>query len=321
MANCCETKRNFGHPLCISDFGVITSAILVPLKKDDGTANIYDLTAFNYTSIMDALYAIEAERWYPLPQMNNVEYAVADTLFEEANSGKKSHLRNGKVSISAELWDKDGTATIKGKLSKVRCGQWGIIYITDANTIIGRRFVVGGVEYFAPIPLDAQSVDPKFMFKTDSVNQKVMLSFDLDRNFDDSTYYGIGGDEIWDVTDEVVKSIDFNDLPIIIDCTLKADTPIATAVALIVNDDYRQGTRITDVDAIGNITGLTASDFLVENITDATTITPSSVTESPEGLYNFVWSSQTSGDEIKISLVLDTAKVVNYAGSVSFLIP
>ena len=321
MANCCETKRNFGHPLCISDFGVITSAILVPLKKDDGTANIYDLTAFNYTSIMDALYAIEAERWYPLPQMNNVEYAVADTLFEEANSGKKSHLRNGKVSISAELWDKDGTATIKGKLSKVRCGQWGIIYITDANTIIGRRFVVGGVEYFAPIPLDAQSVDPKFMFKTDSVNQKVMLSFDLDRNFDDSTYYGIGGDEIWDVTDEVVKSIDFNDLPIIIDCTLKADTPTTTTVTIIVNDDYRQGTRITGVDAIGNVTGLLLADFYMKNITDNTNEIITSVTETVPGSYDIVYPTMTSADEIEIGLELDSAKVVNYSGSIKFLIP
>jgi hypothetical protein len=321
MSNCCNEKRNFGHPSCLSDFGVITSAILVPLKKADGTSNIYDLSAFNYTSIMDALYGAEDLRWYPLPQMNNVEYAVADTQFEESASGKKSHLRNGKVTITGEFWDKDGTAVMKGKLSKVRCGQWGILYITDANVVVGRKINVAGVDYYAPIPVDAQSVDPKFMFKTDSVTQKVMFSLDLDRNFDDSTYYVISGDEIWDATDEVVKSIDFNDLPIVIDCTLVASSATTTTVTIVVNDDYRQGTRITDVDSTGNITGLVLADFYMKNITDNTNEILVSVTETNIGVYDIEYPAMTSTDEVQIGLNLDSTKVVNYSGKINFLIP
>lgn len=319
--NCCESKQNFGHPLCVSDFGVITSVILVPLKNSLGVANIYDLATLDYNVVKGAFYSLPASRWFGLPQLQNVEYAVADTQFEEASSGKKSFLRQGKVTITAESWDKDATSVLKGKLAKVRCSEWGVFYVTDANVIIGRDFTVGGVNYFAPIPMDSQSFDPKLMFKTDSANQKIMLSFDLDRNFDDSTYYAISGDVIWDNTLEVESSFDFNDLPTIIDSNLVADSVTTTGFNIVVNDDYRVGTRFTGVDAKGNVEGLLVGDFLVENLTTALSVTPTTVTEDGAGNYVFVVPAQTSADEIKVSLVIDPTKVVNYNGSVNFLIP
>ena len=319
---CCTTKRNFGHPLCVEDFGVITSFILVPFRDSDGAPNRYDLTELDYTMIMANLYAQPNTRWYPIPQLNNVTPPTAgDSIKEEAGSGKTAFIRTGVIGFTAETWGSDATSVFKGKLESLRCGQWGFLLVTSENKIVGSRKRIGGVEYLYPIAIDAQSVDPKFMFKTDTTTNKVMIMLNLDRNFDDSTYYAIGGDEIWDTTDEVVKSIDFNDLPQIIDCTLVASGGSTTSLTVTVNDDYRMGQRITGVDDAGNVTGLLLADFLVENLTDATTITPSGVVESSTGVYVFTFSAQTSGDNLKVSLNIDDTDVVNYSGSVESLVP
>ncbi len=330
MENCCATRPNFGRPVCIDDFGTITSMILVPLYDSLGIKYAFDIRSLTYENLYDAFFAVNpADRLYGFPQLENVEYAIADSLKEEGASGRKSHLRDGIITITAESWDKDGTSTIKGKMAELRCSDWGVFYVTDKNLIVGSYVAtiagaLGGENgYFAPVKIDSQSVDPKFMFKTNTTTQKVMLTFDLDRNFDDSTYYAIGGDELWSSTDEEVKSIDFNDVPKIIDCNLSLNEVATTTQAHIaINDDYRQGARNVNNTDAGNVTGLTVADFLVTNVTDLTTITPTSVVEEPTGVYIITYSgAQTSGDKMKVDLVIASTNPVNYNGSITYLIP
>jgi hypothetical protein len=251
--------------------------------------------------------------------MENVEYSIADSLKEEGASGRKSFLRNGIITVTAETWDKDGTSVIKGKMAQLRCADWGVLFVTDKNLIIGRET---NDNLFAPIAIDSQSVDPKFMFKTNTTTQKVMLTFDLDRNFDDSTYYAVSGDELWSTVDETVKSIDFNDVPKIVDCDLSLSTTATTTqVQIAVNDAYRQGARNVNNTDLGNVIGLSDLDFLVTNVTDLTTITPSSIVEEPSGNYIISFSAQTSGDKIKVDLLISDTNVINYNGSITYLIP
>jgi hypothetical protein len=130
----------------------------------------------------------------------------------------------------------------------------------------------------------------------------------------------MSGDQLWDIISKTVKSIDFTDLPKIIDCNLKASTITTTNVSVAVNTDFRQGQRITGVNEPGNVNGLLVTDFLVTNVTDGLVITPSGVVEL-DGVYTFTYAAQTSNDKMEISIKVDTAEVVNYSGKVTFLIP
>jgi hypothetical protein len=324
MENCCENRPNFGRPVCVDDFGTITTVLLVPY-----TSFFTYSMGMTYEDFYPYFSSQEpSERIYGFPQMENVEYSIADSLKEEGASGRKSFLRNGIITVTAETWDKDGTSAIKGKMAQLRCADWGVFFVTDKNLIIGSRVAfsvpatLGETFIFKPIKIDSQSVDPKFMFKTNTTTQKVMLTFDLDRNFDDSTYYAISGDSLWSTTSSTVTSIDFNDVPKVIDCELALSTTATTTQAQIsVNDDYRQGARNSNNDDLGNVTGLTIADFLVTNVTDLTTITPSSVVEEPNGNYIISFSAQGSGDKIKVDLLLASTNSVNYNGSITYLIP
>jgi hypothetical protein len=326
MENCCENRPNFGRPVCVDDFGTITTVLLVPSVGASGSKTSFGLN-INYNDFITGFYANNpADRIYGFPQMENVEYSIADSLKEEGASGRMSFLRNGVITLTAETWDKDGTAVIKGKMAQLRCADWGIFFVTDKNLVIGSKQFInygdGGSYRFAPIKIDSQSVDSKFMFKTNTTTQKVMLTFNLDRNFDDSTYYAISGDELWSNESLLVESIDFNDVPKVIDCQLALSEALTTTQAQIaINDDYRQGNTNINIASLGNVTGLEASDFVVTNVTDLTPIVISTVIEEPSGNYIISYPSQTSGDKIKVDLFLSSTNSINYNGSITYLIP
>jgi hypothetical protein len=98
---------------------------MVPLKDSLGVANAIDLTASVPVWSTLINQADSSKRWFPLPQFENVELPKADSLFEEANSGKMAFLRQGKRSFSGELWSEDSTPTLLGKLQLNRCVDFG----------------------------------------------------------------------------------------------------------------------------------------------------------------------------------------------------
>jgi hypothetical protein len=322
MENFCQDRPNYGIPLCgVTEAGVVVRPILVPLRKSNGDLNSNPLSTLDADVLKAKLYNPDSNnRWYPLPRIENFTYAIADSQIETASNGKKSFLREGVITIGGEMWDEYGNAVLKGKLAKVRCSEWAVIFVTNTNNIVGRTYTEAGIQYFAPIPIDAQSFDPKHMFQTDSTTVKNMLTFDLDMTFDDSTYYAISGSEIWDNTTESVTTIDFVNPPRIIDCSYVISSITQTGFVAVINDDFRQGQRFAGYDDAGNVVGLLKADFALRNVTDDTTITITSTTEAPDGTYTFVIPSQTVADKLELSIVLDNSKAVNYSGKTSFIV-
>jgi hypothetical protein len=325
MSNdCCNERPNFGHPACIEDLGNVSRFIFVPM------GNYYSLDSdFDYATIagyfstnLNTDSGINA--WRPFPEVENFLWTPAESQFEESSNGKKSWIKNGKTTIACETWDGDATAKMVAKMESLRCSNWGVLLVTDSNKLVGSYVN----DYFVPVKIDSQSIQALFQFKTDATTQKIMFSFDLARNFDVSTLYAIDGDLVWDSTSEVVAPIDFNnDLPDVVDCQLDRNGAwTTTGGALTVNDDYRQGTRNALAgDVLGNVTGLVVGDFLVQNITDGVSVTPTSVTETGNGNYVFVLPAQTSGDILKVSLVFPTilsfGGLIGYQGNITITIP
>lgn len=268
--DCLAGLSNTGRPGCVSVFSVTSSMILVPLVANDGTKNGIDLNA--PLPVWNDLVneADASKRWFPLPAFENVELPKADSQFEEANSGRMAFLRQGKRSFSGELWSEDSTPTFLGKLQKSRCVDFGI-YIVDVNgNLIGSE----ADGYLYPIPVDNPSWDPKFMFATDSTVQKIMLGFDFDRLFDESTMYMITPDE---------AGVDFTTLSGLIDVIFS--NVVATTATIVFDAKFCYGTALNKLPFVGAL----AADFTITNVTTGLPIAINLLAEGPDGTYTITY--------------------------------
>jgi hypothetical protein len=294
--NCNAGLGNTGRPGCVPIQSVTSKLIMVPLNANDGSLNGIDLSAPlpTWNSLVNEADA--SKRWFPLPAFENVELPKAESQFEEANSGRMAFLREGKRSFSGELWGEDSTPTLLGKMKAGRCVNFGVYVVDVTGNLIGSK--VNG--YLYPIPVDNQSWNPTFMFATDSTVQKIMLTFDFDRLFDDSTMYMITATE---------ANLDFNTLTGLIDVNLAVASQVTTvSVTLEATFDY--GTALNPI-LLQGVTGLT--DWSIYDVTNQVAFgNPTGVSETPAGTYTLL-KTFVSGDDYTVSVVKD-----GFTGSVTF---
>ena len=291
--NCDMGLSNTGRPNCLPLQSVTSKLILVPLQDNAGAYNSIDLTTLpvwdNLINDPDV-----SQRWYPLPTFENVELPKADTVFEEANSGRMAYLRQGKRSFAGELWAYDSTPQFLGKLSSGRCVEFGIFVVDINGSLIGSK--VGNFLY--PIPVDNQSWNPTLMFATDSTIQKIMLAFDWNRFFDEST--------LWMITsDEAVQN--FNDLKGLLDVNLINPVQVAnTSIQVDATFDY--GTAINPL----KFKGAVLADFDLYDNTNATSFAITAVSEPTEGTY-IILATFVTGDSYTLSVTKS-----GFTGSITF---
>jgi hypothetical protein len=294
--NCNAGLGNTGRPGCVPIQSVTSKLIMVPLTANDGTLNGIDLSAPlpTWNSLVNE--TDESKRWFPLPAFENVELPKAESQFEEANSGRMAFLREGKRSFTGELWGEDSTPTLLGKMKAGRCVNFGVYVVDVTGNLIGSK--VNG--YLYPIPVDNQSWNPTFMFATDSTVQKIMLTFDFDRLFDDSTMYMITATE---------AGIDFNTLNGLIDVNLLVASQVTT-VSVTLDATFDYGTALNPI-LLQGVTGLT--DWSIYDVTNAVSFgNPTAVSELPAGTYTLL-KTFVSGDDYTVSIVKD-----GFTGSVTF---
>jgi len=234
---------------------------MVPKYANDGTINSIDLTATLpvWSTLINQTDA--SKRWFPLPYFENVELAKADTTFEEANSGRMVFIRQGKRSFAGELWADDSSPQFLGHLQANRCVEFGV-YIVDVNgNLIGSKV---GTKLF-PISVDNPSFDPKIMFATDKTIQKIMVAFDFDRLFDEST--------MWMIT-PTEAAIDFNDLNGLMDVNMTNVSNTSTTRVFKAFLDY--GTALNPIKFKGGV----VADFTLRNDTTNAVVVITSVVEN-----------------------------------------
>lgn len=323
---CCNNRQNFGHPDCgLGVFSNIVKPIFVPLRDANGDPTAYNLNDFNFSTIeADFIKQDPADRLFSFPILENFVWSQADSLTEETSSGSKFFLREGVVSVMGELFKKDATPTMKGKIAGIRCAEWGVFFVTNNNEVIGASKSVATnlitkfeEDYFIPIPISSESVNGIFSPTQDASSQKIMFSFDLDRNFDTSTLYMIEGDKMMEAG--VPAPFNFLDTPTIVDCKLDiVNTPATTGFEIAISDDYRQGFRPFGVN--GNITGLLVSDFKITDISTGLVVPLITVVESPIGVYTTTHAALSSGTSVKVELALGSSDPT-YSGQITYLIP
>jgi hypothetical protein len=297
--DCNAGIANTGRPGCVPIQGIVSSLILVPLKDTAGVKNGIDLSlplpVFN-----DLINESDSsKRWFPLPAFENVEVPKADSQFEEANSGRVAFLRQGKRSFSGELWAEDSSPTFLGKLQKSRCVDFGVYIVDVSGNLIGSE--VDGFLY--PIPVDNPSWNPVFMFATDSTVQKIMLGFDFDRLFDDSTMYMIT---------EAEAGIDFTSLSGLIDVLFTNGVGSGTFDSVTFDAKLCYGTAINKI----LYTGATSNADWNLSVNGVSIGNPTLVTEGPDGTYTLGFAVQATTDVIKVEVAKD-----GYDGETEITLP
>lgn len=273
---------NTGTPNCITIQSVTSQIILVPIYAIDGTKNKIALgTALSETSVNALLNQTDSsKRWFPLGTFENVTMEKAESSFEEAPSGKKVFIKQGKRSFAGELWST--TPTLLGKIQDNRCVEFGV-YIVDVNgNLIGSK---NGTDLY-PIPVDNQSFDARLMYATDSTVQKIMVAFDFDRLFDEST--------LWIISPSDAGGYNFNNVEGLLDVVLTKVSAAQTGMTLKANLEYGTGANGIAVK------GLSSSDFTLKT-SGGTVISITSVT-AIDNSYTLAFASQTAGLQVIVSV-------------------
>lgn len=291
----CESGlSNTGTPNCVTIQSVTSKLILVPLKDSTGAKNYLDLTSTFTEATFTALanQADASKRWFPLPQFENVELPKADSTFEEAPSGRKVFIKQGKRSFAGQLWNE--TPQLLGKIQDNRCVDFGV-YIVDVNgNLVGSK--VGDKLY--PIPVDNESFEAKLMFATDSATQKIMVGFDFYRLFDEST--------LWLLTpSDTTDLYDFNNLEGLLDVALAKTS--ASQTTLVVTGTLDYGTAKNKI----KVLGLVQADFTLKNTATGASITLLTCVAT-ENSYALTFASQTAS----LPVTLTVAKA-GYVGTLS----
>ena len=273
---------NTGMPNCITIQSVTSKLILGPLFANDGTKNKIALgTPLDESSVNALLNQADAsKRWFPLGTFENVTMEKAESSFEEAPSGKKVFIKQGKRSFAGELWST--TPTLLGKIQDNRCVEFGVFIIDVNGNLIGSK---QGTDLY-PIPVDNQSFDARLMYATDTTVQKIMVAFDFDRLFDEST--------LWIVSPSDATNYDFNKAEGLLDVVLTKTSATQTTLVLKANLDYGTGANGIAVK------GLVQADFTLK-LANGTSIALTSVT-SVDNNYTLNFASQTAGANIVVSV-------------------
>jgi hypothetical protein len=284
---------NTGRPNCVPIQSVASRLIITEL------GNNLELTpAGDIPDNIDALFTADVHsRWFPLPRFENVEIPKADSKYEEAPSGRKVFLRQGKRSFMGELWEGDSHPHYLKQLQDMRCTKFGAYIIDVNNNLIGLR--VGDEGVLRPIPLDNASWDPQMIFPTDSSTQKIKLSFDFDLNVDEGDLFMLSFEEI---------GYDFGTQNGLIDVTIANTGDLVDDQTAILSVSSAFITTVADTP----IEGLGSS---IQCTVNGTPVTAATSTETALGEYTLTYAPGTfsASDVVVFSIALTSG----YEGTLS----
>lgn len=115
------------------------------------------------------------QRWFPSPIFESIALPKADSKFEEAPSGRKVFIRQGKRSFTGEFWAEDSHPAILKSLKAYKCVKFGVFMVDINGNLVG----IKDGSWLKPIEVDAASFDPQMSFADDNAIQKIKIQFDF----------------------------------------------------------------------------------------------------------------------------------------------
>jgi hypothetical protein len=284
--SCDAPFANIGANPCKDIRKVARRLILVPELDASGAKNeitdLASLTKANLQAKFDA--PVIADRWFPTPEMENVESVRADAVVQEFNSGKKAKVRDG-VKTMTMFFPLQGNLWM-GKLEKFECLKYGFYAIDADGNFIYTKCPDTGV--LKPIMVEPDTTDVEYIEATDSEVSMVKLTFDIKLSekdseqrvvaADDLDFDGLDEDEVYSLWDVEATYSDIS--------TTSFKAALATDFGV-------------------KVAGLLETDFTLFNQTTSSAVTISTFAETPSGTYQFDFVAQTSADVLILTPVKD----------------
>lgn len=303
---CNGTLQNTGFPDSQRLISAGAKLIGVRLYADDGTRNKIASTDTIDDAYILALVANEdaSKRWYPLPQLKNVDDTRGEPITESFNDGSTAITTKGVRTFAGKMV---GMApAYKSKVDSLACYDYGYYVVDKCGDLIGEMSSDGTELY--PIRVNQQSVYANVMKQTDTAVAALDLSFEWHMLAKDALLRRINASEMSLATSLL-------DVMGLIDVVAAASTITTSGFDLAVSLDYD-----TFLGTDEPITGLTTSDFLVYNTTTSSAVTVTGATEAPDGTYAITFAAQTSADVLRVR-VLKSAVIGGYWSEITVTLP
>lgn len=281
MCDCSLSYTNTGLPDCKTLMAVPKRIILVPTYDSTGARNKIAagdvLNAAYFSALINN--TDKTKRWYPLPEIVNVEDSRGEPIVETLADGKKVFVTDGVRTFKALLIKQP--SQLKAKLDQWRCLGMSAYFVDKEGNLIG---ATDGTDLY-PVIVDNDTLFANLIKTTDTTTQKIQLSFEFAATEDDGDLR---------IITETEAGMDLLTLEGLLDVNMSAATSISTTgFTTEMTLDY--GTFKTPDVATGFVIG----DFALFNVTTSSAITLGfAVTESPDGTYAFSWTTPASSGDI-----------------------
>lgn len=258
------------------------------LKKTTSLWFVPDGFEFDGTQTLDETYAqlLQAQgNLIVLKGARTFTDNSSDDIIETLEDGTKQVATLGLYEFALTFIN--GLAFHAALTSLSSFGSYNVLFVDRDGNILGTKASSGALKGFSVGMLQGM----KLTFPTDAVGQKEGIAFQLlTRSELDTDYVFIQGSQLGDFKPQNLDGVN--------EVVLTFNTvPANTDTSLIIDAKLKQNQQVfTGADAVGN--------FLIE--VDGSAITPSGVTESPNGTYTFTVSALAT-DEVVTAQVYDSS--------------
>lgn len=302
ICSCGDGITVFGQPSCVPSFGRDARIVFVQYLDNTGAVNsikstdVLDATFFENkinagagSSVLDA-----SLRWNITETINNVTNERGDNVTEDID-GYAINVEEGVRTYDGTFYGAIANPVYVKSLKSMSCAQVGYFIIDVNGNVIGMENLLTGD--LDPIKMKRSTLQVKYNPKTSSASQNINIKFAVAE-----------GQEDGNLSQAIVSLTDTLALRSLINVNGVSSAPATTGVVVTANLSYGNYNNKIPFE------GAVLADFDVYNVTTASIVTPSAVTESPAGVYTFLYTV-LSADVLTIDLdktgfVMGTVDVV-----------
>ena len=297
--SCGGRLGNTGIDNCVIEFMTTNNFILVSTYKADSTKNYIDIsdpsTLGATVLALTQASTTALERLYPLPFAENITREKSDRTTETAASGNIYNVQDGLRQNHMEFFGQNASFSFARELDKFGCTQLSYYSVDVAGTLEGYVDSDEPTKFY-PVPMMNNSYYQVYAYATDTTIQKLMLDFNMKRNFDETQMYYLT---------EADLGYPATDLVGLIPVTVTASSITSTGVTLTVLRPTQSAV------ATRPLVGLVAGDFSVYDVTGAAAVTVLTATETSDGVYALTYADTAGVNEFtatatKTGFAIDT---------------
>jgi hypothetical protein len=291
---CDYSLSNTGTPSKQGIAAVTKKLIFVRMVDDAGNRNSVDVSDTLDAAFFEALTRAQdpSARWYPTPEVKNVEDTRAETVFETYTDGSNAKVREGIRSFMGVMIDMG--PVFLSKLQGFACEKMGVYFVDACGKLVGSISSDGTQLY--PIMISTGSFDATLVKATDALRPKVQVKFDISV---------LERDENLRIAD-TEADVDLNALEGMLDVIGTTTSISTTSFTVKLNLQYGPfGAPI-------KVEGFVLGDFSLYNEDDAATVAITSLLESPAGTYTINYAAQGSGETLTVRGQMDSFLVTTF---------